>query len=93
MDGPSPTGPELHEELVAAILWGLRRQLAERGWLSSVTVGASCEKEPMEWTLDDYEGIRDSGTGQALDSARVMAARREELEFMDKLDILKDVPL
>ncbi len=57
----------MHQELVAAILWGLLPQLGQRGWLSSVTVGASCEEEPIELTLGDYEGIRDSGAGQALD--------------------------
>ena len=54
VDGPSTTGLELRPEMVAAILRGLRRQLAEDGWHSSVTVGASCEEEPIEWTLGDY---------------------------------------
>ena len=58
------TGPKLCDELQALILrGGLREQLADRGWLNNFTVGASCEEEPVTWTAEDYEGIRDNGTG------------------------------
>ena len=47
----------------------------------------------MTWTAEDYEGIRDNGTGQTLDPTRVMAARDEALEFMDKLNVMTEVPI
>ena len=47
----------------------------------------------MSWTADDYANIRDNVTGLRLDPAKVLAARTEELEFMDKLGVMTEVPL
>ena len=99
VDGPlrreetTSTGPSLGMGSRADVLRGLRCELELRGWLSNLTVGATCEEEPVAWTVDDYDNIRDNVTGQRLDPAKVLVARTEELEFMDKLDVMTEVPL
>ena len=84
---------QLQKVAVAAILRGLQAQWKSNGWLfSSVTIGASCD-EPIEWIQEECEGIRDNITGKELDPEKVREARREELEFMDKLNVMTEVPV
>ena len=47
----------------------------------------------MEWTAEDYESVCDNITGERLRSVAVQIARREGLEFMHKLAVLKEVPV
>ena len=55
--------------------------------LNSTTLVISCEAEPVEGTAEDYENISDNITGERLSPEAVQMARREELEFMDKLAV------
>ena len=55
---------------------GSKDQLTRIGWLSSTTVG-------IKPVTEKY--------GKRLSPEAVQIARREELEFMDKLEVLKEV--
>ena len=61
--------------------------------MNSTTVGISCDEELVEWTAEDYDGVCDNITAKRLRPDAVHVARREELEFMDKLAVLKGVPV
>ena len=61
--------------------------------MNSTTFGISCDEELVEWTAEDYDGVCDNITAKRLRPDAVHVARREELEFMDKLAVLKGVPV
>ena len=81
------------KKLVAALIKGLENQSRTISGLNSTTVGISCQEEPIEWTAEDYENICDNITGKRLSLEAVQIAMREEVEFMDKLAVLKEVPV
>ena len=56
------------KELVAAIFTGLKDQFRTIVWLSSTTVGVSCDEEAIKWTTEDYENICDNITGKVSSS-------------------------
>ena len=55
-----------------------------------MTVGVSREEEPVDWTAEDYENFCRIMTGKRLGPDAVRIARREELEFIDKIAVLKE---
>ena len=68
---------------------GLKVQLRTISRLNSTTVGISCAEEPIEWTAEDYENIYDNITSKRLSLEAVQIVRQEELEFINKLAVLK----
>lgn len=46
------------KNIVAANLHGLSDQMSDLGWISTVTIAASCKEEHFEWAAKDYIGIR-----------------------------------
>ena len=79
------------KKLVAAIITGLMDQLRTIGWLNWTTVGIYCEEEPIELSAEDYDNICDTITGERLSPEALQTAWQEELEFIDKLAVLKEV--
>ena len=84
---------EVAPQLVAAMITGPKEKLRTIGWLNSTNVGISCEEEPIEWTAEDGDIICDNITDTRLSPEAVQIARLEELEFMDKPAVLKEVPI
>lgn len=51
-----------------------------------VRTGASCEEEErIEWTTENYEGIRDDVTGEPLDAELARKAQLDDIEYMECL--------
>ena len=59
-----------------------------------LTCGISCAEDSIEWTAEVHENISDNITGKRLSpKRRCRSTRREELEFMDNLAVLKEAPI
>ena len=67
---------------MAAVVTDLKDELRNIGWLNSTTV---------KWTAEGYETICNNINCKRLSPEAVQIARRRELEFMDKLSVLKEV--
>ena len=81
------------KEFVAATIMCMKDQLRTIGRLSSTTVGTSPKEELIEWTAEDFDNICDNITGKRWSPEAVQTARREELEFIETLAVLKEVPV
>ena len=81
------------QKRVAAIMTGSEGPVGTYSWLNPTTVEISCEEEPTEWTAIDCDNICDNITGKRFSPEDAQIARREELDFMDKLAVLQEVPL
>ena len=78
---------------MAATITGLKERLRTIGWLSLTSVGTSCEEEKIEWRAAKYKNICDNRASKRLSPEAVQIARRQELEGMDKLAVLREVPV
>ena len=71
----------------------MRDKLKTNGWLNAATVRVACKEEPVERTVEDDEDICNDITGKNMCPEAVQKARREQLEFMNQLGVMKDVPV
>ena len=80
--------------LVAAVLRGLRRQLQKDGRksLNSMEPGYTGHEDDNYMDEESVEQFYDDITGGLLPTQAVLAARKEELEFLRTFPVYEKVP-